>query len=387
MDALLEEVTAFRDTHVAPNIVAWERDRVMAVETLRAAADLGLLALQVPTELGGLGLSFRQMLRVIDCLCEVSMPFAFSLVNTANISSRIANLGTDDHRQRYLAALMTGQRFGSTALTEPTAGSDFGAITTRGTRADDGWLLDGEKAWITNAAASDVIVTYVQTDPDLGAKGIASVLVDGTRPGFERLEPYDLLGGHLIGTGGFRLTAYSAPDEDVLAPPGQGFIAALSMINGARTYVASMCCAMIRSALGTAVRYASERHTFGQPIIEHQGLAWTLADVANKLEAARLLTDRAADIIDEQGDRAALLAAAHAKKFATEIVEPCIVACIQAMGAEGLREEHGLGHHLAAARIANYVDGSTQIQTDRIAKSLLSQYGQTHSLGGSNPVR
>ncbi|MDG2112899.1 MAG: acyl-CoA dehydrogenase family protein, partial [Actinomycetota bacterium] len=151
-------------------------------------------------------------------------------------------------------------------------------------------------------------------------------------------------------------------------------IAALSMINGARTYVASMCCAMIRSALGAAVRYTGARQTFGQPVIEHQGLAWSLADVANQLEAARLLTDRAAETIDEQGDRAALLHAAHAKKFATEIAEPCIIACIQAMGAEGLREKHGLGQHLASARIANYVDGSTQIQTDRIAKSLTTEY-------------
>ena len=371
MESLLRDVVAFRDREVAPHHARWEQERAMGTEALRAAGELGLLAMEVPVELGGLGLDFRQKLQVIDCLTEVSMPFAFSLVNTANISSRVANLGTDEHRAQYLGDLIAGRRLGSTALTEPAAGSDFAAIATMG--VDDGaggLVVNGEKAWITNAALSDVIVTYVQTDPAAGAKGIASVLIDGTQEGFERAEPYELLGGHAIGTGGFRLRDYHAPVDDVLAPAGQGFIVALSMINGARTYVASMCCAMIRSALRTAVRYGADRQTFGQPIIEHQGLSWSLADVANRLEAARLLTDHAATIIDTDGDRAALLPAAHAKKFATEIAEPCIAACIQAMGAAGLREEHGLGSHMTAARIANYVDGSPQIQTDRIAKSL-----------------
>ena len=375
MQDLVERVRIFRDSQVTPHAASWERDRVMAVEALRGAAELGLLAMEVPTELGGLELTFRQKLEVIDCLTAVSMPFAFSLVNTSNITSRVALLGTDDHRRRDLADLASGRRFGSTALTEPGAGSDFGAIEMRGTPNGDGWRITGEKAWITNAALSDVIVTYVQTDPDLGAKGIASVLVDGTRPGFERVEPYELMGGHAIGTGGFRLDGYEASAGDVLAPPGKGFIVALSMINGARTYVASMCCSMIRASLITAVRYCSERRSFGRPLIEHQGLAWSLADVANKLEAARLLTDRAAQLIDEEGDRAALLPAAHAKKFATEIAEPCIAACVQAMGANGLREEYGIGQHLASARIANYVDGSTQIQTDRIARSLVTEFG------------
>ena len=132
---------------------------------------------------------------------------------------------------------------------------------------------------------------------------------------------------------------------------------------------------MIEASLRSAVGYAAERESFGKPIIEHQGLSWQLARVANQLEAARALTNKAVTAIEHADSESAVLPAAHAKKLATEIAESAIAACAQAMGANGLREEHLIGHRLTAARVANYVDGSTEIMTDRIAKSLSSTYG------------
>ena len=374
----LNHVQDFRDTEVAPNVARWEHERRMAPEALVAASELGLLAMEVPVSLGGKGISFAQKCRVVEVLSAVSMPFAFSLVNTANVAARVAQFGSEAHRGRYLADLMAGRRFGSSALTEPGAGSDFASIATTATPVGGGWQLDGAKAWITNAAHSDVIFCYAQTEPGSRGRGIASFLIDGTRPGFERLPPYELAGGHLIGTGGFRLDGYIADAADLIAPAGQAFGAAMSSINGARTYVAAMCCAMVEATLAGAVRYGTQREAFGRPIIAHQGLAWNLAGVANRLEATRLLVAQAIDAVTESlrtGDATgAILPAAHAKKFATETAEADIAACIQAMGAEGLRNEHPWGRHLAGARIANYVDGSTEIQTDRIARSLRSIY-------------
>lgn len=376
--AFVAEVAQFRDTVVAPNVNRWESEKRMAPEALQQASEIGLLAMEVPAELGGLGMSFAQKCRIVEVLSAVSMPFAFSLVNTGNVAARVARLGSDIHRERYLADLMAGRRFGSTALTEPGAGSDFANITTTATPVDGGWRLDGTKAWITNAAHSDVIFCYAQTEPGSRGRGIALYLIDGTQPGFERLPPYELAGGHLVGTGGFRLDGYVAAAEDLLSPAGEAFIAALSSVNGARTYVAAMCCAMVEATLASAVRYGAEREAFGKPVIAHQGLAWKLAGVQNRLEAARLLTARAVDAVTESlrsGDATgAILPAAHAKKFATETAEADIATCIQAMGAEGLHSDHPGGHHLAGARIANYVDGSTEIQTDRIARSLATTY-------------
>lgn len=371
---LLGNVREFRDEIVTPNVIDWERTRTFPSDAISSASNLGLLGMEIPPEMGGLGLSFSQKLKVLDTFSEVSMPYAFSLVNSHNVAARLARHGSANQRERYLSDLIRGKKLGSTALTEPSAGSDFSAISAHATPVDGGWNLTGEKAWITNAAASTVIVAYIQTEQGSRAKGIASFLLDGTSEEFERVAPYDLTGSHAIGTGGFRLNNYFAPHSDLLAPPGDGFAAALATINEARTYVATMCCAMVEASLREAVQYAGDRETFGRPIIEHQGLSWQLAKVANQLEAARALTEKAITVIENGDTNSAILPAAHAKKFATELAEPALAACAQAMGANGLREERLIGHRLTAARVANYVDGSTEIMTDRIAKSLSATY-------------
>jgi alkylation response protein AidB-like acyl-CoA dehydrogenase len=374
--ALVDTARAFAREVVMPQAARWERERRMPLDALRAAAALGLTRIEVPVAQGGLGMSFFAKLRVTEELARACMAFAFSLVNVHNTAWRIATAGKPDHVARLLPALLRAERLGGAALTEPAAGSDFAAITTMARKvpeeAGGGWRLDGEKAWITNAAHGDVFVTYAQTDPAARGRGIACFLVDGTRPGFERVPPFQLMGGHAIGVGGFRLTDYRASDDDVLYPAGTAFKAALGGINGARTYVAAMCCGMLEEALACALRYGAARETFGKRVIDHQGVAWKLAKVANDLEAARLLAYRAAALIDARQD--ALLAASHAKKFASDMIVQRLADCMQAMGAAGLREDHPIGRHLALARIANYVDGSTEIQNERIAATLLERY-------------
>ena len=359
---------------VADNVAEWERNRTLDQSVFEQAASVGLTAIEVPEDLGGLGLEFRDKVQTAEIISRSSMALAFALTNSHNVAARLADIGSPSHRRDLVPELIAGRRIGSTALTEPGAGSDFGAISTLAQKTADGWTLNGEKAWITNAAISDVIICYAQTDPGAGPKGIASFLIDATQPGFVRTEPYNLSGGHLIGTGGFRLEDNRVRDEDLLTEPGSGFASALTGVNGARVYVAAMCNAMVRSALECAVRYGSERETFGKTLLSHQGLAWSLASIANKLEASTLLTDHAINMIESGETSDIILAAAHAKKFATEIAEPAIAGCIQAMGAEGLRDHHPLGRHLAEARIANFVDGSTEIQTERIARSLRAVY-------------
>ncbi|MBI3515277.1 MAG: acyl-CoA dehydrogenase family protein [Proteobacteria bacterium] len=369
---LVARAKQFARDVVMPNAARWERERQMPLDALRQAAALGLLRIEVPKSAGGLGMSYFAKLRVAEELARACMAFSFSLINVHNAAWRIATDAQPEPRARYVPALMRAERLGGAALSEPGIGSDFAAIRTTARKVDGGWRLDGEKAWITNAAHADVFVTYAQTDPAARGKGIACFLVDGTRPGFDRVAPYQLMGGHAIGAGGFRLTDYFCPDTDLLYPPGSAFKTALGSINGARTYVAAMCCGMLEAALACALRYGAERQVFGARVIDHQGVRWSLAKVANDLEAARLLAYRAAAIIDAKGD--ALLAAAHAKKFASEMIVARLSDCMQAMGAAGLREEHPIGRHIALARIANYVDGSTEIQNERIGATLLERY-------------
>jgi len=369
---LIEIAKRFRDEQVAPHAARWERERRMPVEALRAAAAAGFTGIEVPQEMGGQGARYFVKLRIAEELSQACMGFAFSLINTHNCAAKLARSGTPSLREHYLPPLLRAERFGAAALTEPQAGSDFAAIKTSARKVAGGWILNGEKAWITNAALADVIVTYAQTDPAQRGRGIACFLVDGTRAGFERKPPFALMGGHAIGAGGFALHDYFVHDEEMLHGPGDGFKAALQSINGARTYVAAMCCGMLQGALAAALRYGAERQSFGKPLLQHQGLRWKLAEAATDLEAARALAYRAAAAIDAGADAA--LAAAQAKQFAARMIVGRLSDCMQAMGAAGLREECPIGRHIALGRIANYVDGSTEMQNERIGALLLGTY-------------
>ena len=189
--------------------------------------------------------------------------------------------------------------------------------------------------------------------------------MDARQPGFHRGEPYALIGGHAIGAGEFYLQDYLVENLDVLLPPGEAFKHAMASVNGARTYVANMCCGMMADALNKALAYGAKRVAFGRPVLDNQGLMWSLTEAATELEALRALTEKAGRLIAAGDD--AVMAAAIAKKYAGRVTVPVISACIQAMGANGLKQESGLGRHLACARIAAFTDGSTEMMNERIS--------------------
>lgn len=362
-------VTAF----VTPKVQAWDRGHADSRTVLPAAAAAGLLRIEVPVSHGGLGLSFNCKRQVAEVLAQVDFGLAMSVINTHNVANHLARMATPEVAGRYVPALLSGQRTGCTALTEPGAGSDFSAITTLARRSGDGWQLDGRKAWIVNGTHADVVVVYAQTEPGSGARGIAAFVVDGSRSGFVRAPGADSTASRGIDVGGFALQGYRAQADELLHAPGEAFKAALTSINGARIYVAAMCCGMVEASLRVARDYGSTRHTFGKPLHEHQGWRWSLADAAIDLAAARLLVDAATALIDDGGD--AQTAAAQAKVFATRMAGRHIPALMHAMGAEGLRERHPFMRHLAAAQVATLVDGSTEILLDRVARGLRNSTG------------
>ncbi len=365
---LIARARAFAEAHVGPHAARWEWERRHPTETLRAACAERLHTVELPAKHGGRGLSFSAKLRMCEEIARHDYAFAFSLVNHANATTRMARDGSAALIGRVLPRMLSGDVIGCAGLSEPGAGSDFAAIKTRARKVDGGWALDGAKAWIGNAAVAGIVATYAQTDPSQGSKGIGCFAVEADRPGFHRDPPFALHGGHAHGAGGFRLEGYVAPDDAVLQLPGEAFKMALTGINGARAYVAAMCCGMLAASIDVATAYTNERQTFGRKVIEHQGLRWKLVDALTDLEAARLLTYRAARLIDRGGD--AVLPAAHAKKFATEMALARIADCIQAMGANGLRAEYPLARHLACAKIACYTDGSIEMMNERIGQSL-----------------
>lgn len=369
MTKLLETAKRFTDEVVAPNAAAWAQSRNMQPEALRQAASMGLLAFQAPKEWGGHDFAFHDKLSLLMMMSRHSYDFAFSLTNTAGAASHLAGVLPRQVAERYVPAMLRGERFGGTALSEPGAGSDFAGIKTRAEKTPGGWRLNGEKGWITNAAFGDVFITYAQTDPAQGWRGIGSFLVDGQRKGFQRTPPEALAGGGVIGAGGFKLENYEVNDDELIAAPGQAFRRAMSSVNEARTYVAAMCVSMTEACLDVAITYGKKRQAFGSPLAAKQGWRWQAADIATDIEAARQLVDAAAVHISSGADSA--LACAHAKKFSTRMAVHRISDACQLMGAAGLREDYPFLRHLASARVASYTDGSTEMQNERIAAILI----------------
>lgn len=361
---LIAQAATLARERITPHAARWERERRIGHEALDAAVALGLTRLQVPASHGGLDLSFSCKASVAEVLAAGDFGFTMSLINTHNVAAHLARTAAPAVAARYVPALIAGTRLGCTALTEPGAGSDFAAITTRASRCEGGWRIDGAKAWITNAAEADVVVLYAQTEPGSGGRGIAAFVVDGRRTGFVREPAFALGGQHSIGTGGFRLEGYIAQDDELLYPPGRAFKAALGSINGARTYIAAMCNGMVGEALRVVRAYGQQRQAFGQPLAGHQGWRWRLAEAASELAACRLMVAQAAALIDAGQD--AQLAAAQAKLLATRMADRQLPALAQAMGAEGLREHLPFARHLMGARVAGFVDGSTEMLLERI---------------------
>jgi alkylation response protein AidB-like acyl-CoA dehydrogenase len=366
IDIINTAKTFARDV-IRPQAQSWENDKKQPVDALQQAAKLGLMAIDTPVSFGGRGESFATKLAICELMSGADMGFTFSMINSQNVAAKLASQPIS-HYQSVISQLISAELFGATALSEPGAGSDFSGIKTSAIRTGNTWRLNGTKGWITNASIADIFVVYAQAEPASGSRGIASFLVDARNPGFTRGAPYKLMGGHAIGAGEFHLENFEVEESSLLAAPGEGFKHALGTVNNARVYVASMCAGLIADALKCALEYGETRQSFGTPILNNQGLMWSLADVATNLEALRALYEKAGARIDRNED--AIMAAAIAKKFAGDVTASSIIACQQAMGANGLLLDHPLARHLACAKIAAYADGSTEMMNERISVGL-----------------
>ncbi|MDP6706741.1 MAG: acyl-CoA dehydrogenase family protein [Alphaproteobacteria bacterium] len=369
---LVEAARDFVRDVVAPAAGAWEDARRVPREAWQQAAALGLTGLLVPRELGGAGASGTATARILEVLAAADMAFAFSLVVHNNLAGNIARNGSAAQIERYLPPFLATERIGAFLLTESGGGSDAAAIETRAQPTGDGWVLNGEKAWITNAAVAEVLSVYAQTDPAASWRGIACFLVEAGASGVVREAPYHMLGAHAMGTGGFRFEDCRLGPEALFIGPGEAFKAAMQGIDIARIVLAAMCCGMLGAGLEEALRQTGRRRAFGQRIADFQGVQWMLADVATELEAGRLLSYRAAELYD-RGEAASVMAA-HAKKFTSRAALKGLADCMQVMGAPGLDHASPLARHLAGAKIAHYLDGANEIQNVVISRSLQKEF-------------
>jgi len=347
---------------VNPSLAGWERS---ATYPRREVRSCGLTGIFSPAADGGLDLSYAEAVAVFEELGRGDAALAFSLSMHNAVAAAVTRAGDEVVRARWAQALVSGEALGGFCLTEPQAGSDATAITTTATQRGNVWTVSGSKAWVTLGDEADVFLVVAKTLEEPGHRDVAMFVVAADHPGVRFGELYRKASADFL-----PITDMELQDVDahLLVPPGQGMAAALAAIDVARFDIAAISNGLHAEALDVATRYAMKREVFGKPVLEHQGIAWALADVATDLEAARGLTRKAAELLGSDGGRVAV---AHAKRFGPDAALRAAIQCSEVLGAYGWLHDHPLARFIALAKMLQVVDGSAEIQRIVIARDLI----------------
>ena len=368
--ALAAAAREFVTSEIAPHAAAWEiaGTGVPATVLARLGAQ-GYFGMLVPAAQGGAGLDLLDYALVTEELAAGDCGLS-NLVNVSNspVCAAIRDHGSAAQHARFLAPLARGELRGCFLLTEPHAGSDASAITTRATRRGDKWLLSGTKCFVTAGKSAQLAMIIAVTDASAGKRGISAFLAPTDAPGYRVTRLEDKLGHRNCDTAEVVLEDLELDDAHLLGRTGDGYRIALAYLEGGRIGVAAQAVGVARAALEAALGYARSRETFGQPIIEHQAVGFRLARMATQLEAARQLTWHAAALAS--AGQSALLAASMAKAFATEMAEKVCSDALQVHGGAGYTRAHPVEKYYRDARVLSIYEGTNDIQNLVIARAL-----------------
>ena len=361
----------FARNEILPGAAERDRTHQFPAELMSQLAELGLLGVFVPEEYGGSGLD---VLSYVVALEEVSYADA-ALGTIMSVQNSLAGwpiltFGTHEQKLKYLAPLAQGDTIGCYALTEPEAGSDAGAQRTRCDKSGDGYVLNGSKIWITNGPQADTIVTYANLEVEARHRGVCACILEKGFSGFSVGKVEDKMGIAASGTSELIYEDLQVPAENLLHEERQGFQVAMATLDGGRIGIAAQALGIAQRALDLAVGHAKERETFGKPIARHQAIQFKLADMRTRIDAARLLTWRAAAMKD-RGERASA-ECSMAKLYASEVANFCAYEAVQIFGGYGYSREYEVERLYRDARITTLYEGTSEIQRVVIAKHVLS---------------
>jgi butyryl-CoA dehydrogenase len=360
----------FAEQEVKPIAAECDRDARFPHATVKRMGELGLMGIMIPEKLGGAG---ADCLTYILALEEISVACAshavIMSVNNSLVGESVYRFGTPEQHERFLAPMASGRALGCFALTEPQAGSDARNQATTARRDGEHYVLDGRKIFVTNGRESTTALVFAQTDPARAHKGISAFLVEKGTPGFLVPRVEEKLGIRASDTAEFVFEACRVPAAQRLGAEGDGFKVAMKAIDGGRIGIAAQAVGIARAALEASVAYARERKSFGVPIGQHQQVQWMLADMATAIDAARLLTWRAA-VAKDRGEAYGTLAA-MAKLFASEMAMRVTTDAIQVHGGHGYIREYPVERFFRDAKITQIYEGTSQIQRLVIARALL----------------
>jgi butyryl-CoA dehydrogenase len=367
--SFLKTVDEFAASRVAPAAAGIDETGTFPRDLVREAAGLGLLGLTIPKEWGGGGRDYVTYALAIEAIARASATLAVIIVvNVSLVAEAILEFGTADQKDAWLRRLATGEMLGAFALSEEHAGTDAGNQQTVAKVDDQGYRLDGRKVWVANAEAAGLALVFAATQPGAGGRGVSAFLVPMDAPGLTRMPSPDSLGVRGLGCRDLVLQHVRA-EGGMLGAAGEGFRIAMRALEGGRVAIAAQALGVGQAAFAEAVAHAKRRETFGQPIANYQAVQWMLADMAVELDAARMLTLRAAAARDTQ-PRAAL-EAAMAKLYASEAAHRAADKAMQILASNGYRRGSAVERLFRDVRATEIYQGTSEVQRMVIAEAIL----------------
>ena len=376
---LTEEQTMIRDMarafaaeQLVPYAGEWDRTHAFPADAIRQMGELGLLGMLVPEEWGGAGADHVAYALAIeevaagDGACSTIMS-----VHNSVACMPILKFGSEQQKERFLRPMASGELLGAFALTEPQAGSDAANIRTKAVRDGDGYVLNGVKQFITSGKNGQIAITFAVTDPAAGKRGISAFIVPTDTPGYLVTRIEEKMGQRASDTAQITFEDMRISEDLRLGAEGEGYRIALSNLEGGRIGIASQSVGMARSAFEAALAYAKEREAFGKPIIEHEAVAFRLADMATEIDAARLLVLRAAALRDRGAP--CLKEASMAKLFASEMAERVCSAAIQVLGGYGYVSDFPVERIFRDVRVSQIYEGTSDVQRIVISRAIAHQ--------------
>ena len=370
-EAILETLRQFCEAEIRPNVLEWDERQHFPREAFRKLGELGFLGTIFPEEYGGAGLSTRDYAAIVEEIARVDGSVALALAaHTSLGSSHIFRFGTEAQRRAYMPRLTSGEWLAAWGLTEAEAGSDSGGTKTTAVREGDQWVLNGSKNFITNASVAGVAVLMAVTDRAAGRHGISSFVVELDNPGIRVGKKENKLGMRASDTCTLVMEDCRIPLSHLLGREGDGFVNSMKILDGGRISIAALAVGIARGAYEAALAYARERRQFGRPICEFEAIQFYLAEMATDIDAARLLTERAAAAKDA-GEAVPRLSA-QAKLFASEMAVRACDRALQIHGGYGFIKDFPVEKYYRDVKLCTIGEGTSEIQKLVIAKSLLS---------------
>ncbi len=369
-EILRETIRNFALNEIAPHCLGWDERQEFPARAIQQIGEMGMMGILVEEENDGAGLGYIEYVIILEELSRADASIGISVdAHNSLCGEHIHQFGTPEQKSRHLKPLTAGKALGAWALTEPSSGSDAAAAKTRATRTDGGWILNGEKSFCTHGIRADVYVVLAITDPEAGSHGMSAFIVEKGSEGLHPGKKEDKLGCRACETASLNLDNLFVPEENLLGEEGKGFIAALEILDGGRIAIAAIALGIAQHALDVSLAYSKEREQFGKPIGEFQGIRFKLADMATRIEAARLLTYQAATL--KQTRKLITRESSMAKLYSSEVSVWAAEQAIQIHGGYGYIKDYGVEKLWRDSKLTTIGEGTSEIQRMIIARELL----------------